>query len=77
MAVTQNVSRVLNRIRNIVDSPGGNPENEPELATATVESTGERDATYIPASVSGWNCPQQFLKCYVKILAFSQAKVSP
>ena len=42
---TQHVSRVFNRILNIVDSPGGNPENEPELATATVETTGRRGAT--------------------------------
>ena len=43
--LSQHVSRVFNRIRNIVDSPGGNPENEPELAAATVETTGGRDAT--------------------------------
>jgi len=45
--LTQHASRVFNRIRNIVDSHGGNPESEPELATATVETTGGRGATVI------------------------------
>jgi len=36
---------VLNRIRNIVDSPGGNPEIEPQLATVTADTTGRRGAT--------------------------------
>ena len=43
--LTLHVSRVFNRIRNIVDSPGGNPENEPKLPVATVETTGGRGAT--------------------------------
>jgi len=32
---------MYNRIRNTVDSPSGDPENEPELANATVETTLE------------------------------------
>jgi len=48
--LTQHVSRVFDRIRNIVDSPGGNPESEPELATATVETTGRRGATIFAES---------------------------
>ena len=38
--LTQHVSRIFKRTRNTVDSMGGNPENEPELATVTVETTG-------------------------------------
>jgi len=43
--LSQHVSRIYNCIRNNVDSPGGNPEIETELANATVETTGWRGAT--------------------------------
>ena len=43
--LTQRVGRMYNRIRNTVDSPSGDPENEPELANGTVETTGRRSAT--------------------------------
>jgi len=48
--LTQHASRVFNRIRYIVDSPGVNPESEPELATATVETTGGRGATFLASN---------------------------
>jgi len=56
--LTHHVSRDFNRIRNIVDSAGGNPENEPELATDTIETTGRWGAAkpvfqHITASISG------------------------
>ena len=37
---TQTENIVINRIRNIVDAPGGNAENEPELATAKIGGRG-------------------------------------
>jgi len=37
---------MYNRIRNTVDSPGGDPESEPELANGSVETTGGRGATW-------------------------------
>jgi len=45
--LTQHVSRMYNCIRNTVDSPGGDPESEPELANESVETTGGRGATLI------------------------------
>ena len=56
--LTEHASRVFNRIRNIVDSPGGNPESEPELATATVETTEGRGATLL---VINFNFPTHLL----------------
>jgi len=44
--LTQHVSRMYNCIRNTVDSLGGDPESEPELANGPVETTGGRDATH-------------------------------
>ena len=43
--LTQHVSKIFSRTRNTVDSPGGNPENEPELAAASLETTERRGAT--------------------------------
>jgi len=37
---------MYNCIRNTVDSLGGDPESEPELANGPVETTGGRDATH-------------------------------
>jgi len=53
--VTQRVSGMYNRIRNTVHLPSGDPEIEPELANATVETTGWRGAT----SVWEFGAPQQ------------------
>jgi len=38
---------MYNRMRNTVDSPSGDPENEPELANETEETTGGRGATCV------------------------------
>jgi len=46
--LTQRVSSMYNRMRNTVDSPSGDPENEPELANETEETTGGRGATLLP-----------------------------
>jgi len=42
--LTQRVSSMYNRY---VDSPSGDPENEPELANETEDTTGGRGATII------------------------------
>jgi len=51
--LTQHVSRIFKRTRNTVDSPGRNPENEPELAALTVETTGLRGATDLTSVTDG------------------------
>ena len=45
--LTQRVSSMYNRMRNTVDSPSSDPENEPELANETEETTEGRGATLL------------------------------